>query len=134
MRASRHLLGAEIGIIALVDVACWCSFRVSIEEKNSSIKRSQLDRYIPSLLADFFALLCTPRALAPRTLPELCQLRCGGRIHNRMILPAVAARAALATITLAAVQLGYPLESVAEVGYVPSSNIEQIPRTTAQIM
>ncbi|KAK1742584.1 hypothetical protein QTG54_007149 [Skeletonema marinoi] len=45
-----------------------------------------------------------------------------------MILPAVAARAALATITLAAVQLGYPLESVAEVGYVPSSNIEQIPR------
>lgn len=41
-----------------------------------------------------------------------------------MILPA--ARAALATATLVAVQLSQPLESVAEVGYVPSSDIEQI--------
>jgi uncharacterized protein (DUF1499 family) len=39
------------------------------------------------------------------------------------------ARAAMATITLVAVQLGHPLgESGAKVGYVPSSDINQIPR------
>lgn len=45
-----------------------------------------------------------------------------------VILPGlqVPARAALATITLVAIQLGHPLESGAEVGYVPSSDIDQI--------
>lgn len=45
-----------------------------------------------------------------------------------MLVAGVAARAALATVTLVAVQLGHPLASVAQVGYIPSSDIEQTPR------